>query len=92
MVNQQGGKTFAVYTPGSASAFQKADDLQRHGRVRSVGPADYTPGSQAHLWLVAAVDEIAQQIVATKRSPIEQRVGRPPPTEDRACSRSARRH
>ena len=78
VVNQQGGKTFAVYTPGSPSAFQKADDLQRHGRVRSVGLADYTPGSQAYLWLMAAVDEIAQRIVATKRSHMEQRIGRPP--------------
>lgn len=78
VVNQQGGKTFAVYTPGDPGAFQKADDLQRHGRVRSVGPADYTPGSQAYLWLTSAVDEIAQRILATKRTHIQQRVGRPP--------------
>jgi len=78
VVNQQGGKTLAVYTPGDARAFARADHLQRQGRVQAIGPADYTSGSQAYLWLSAAVDEIAQRMVTTQRSNIECRVGLPP--------------
>jgi len=78
VVNQQGGKTLGVYTPGSAAAFAKADHLQRQGRVQAVSPADYTEGSQAYLWLSAAVDEIAQRMLATQHANIERRVGLPP--------------
>jgi hypothetical protein len=78
VVNQQGGKTLAVYAPGDPKAFARADHLQRHGRVQAVSPADYSPGSQAYLWLTAAVDEIAQRMVTTQRTNIERRVGLPP--------------
>lgn len=78
VVNQNGGKTLGVYNPGSTEAFQKAYILQRDHRVQSVAPADYRPGSQAYLWLLTTVDEIAQRIVDAKRSTIGQRVGRPP--------------
>ena len=78
VVNQQGGKTLAVYTPGDARAFARADHLQRQGRVQAISPADYAPGSQAYLWLSAAVDEIAQRMVTTQRTNIERRVGLPP--------------
>lgn len=78
VVNQQGGKTLAVYTPRDSKAFARADHLQRQGRVQAVCPADYTPGSQAYLWLTAAVDEIAQRMVTTQRTNIERRVGLPP--------------
>ena len=78
VVNQQGGKTLGVYTPGSAAAYAKADHLQRQGRVQAVSPADYTPGSQAYLWLSAAVDEIARRMLTTQHANIERRVGLPP--------------
>jgi hypothetical protein len=78
VVNQNGGKTRGVYAPGSPDDFRKAYDLQRHGRVQAIAPADYRPDSQAFLWLTTAVEEIAHQIVQGKRAIFGQRVGRPP--------------
>jgi hypothetical protein len=88
VVNQNGGKTLGVYAPGSQFDFRKANDLQRHGRVQAIAPADYRPSSQAYLWLVTAVEEIAEQIVSGKRSTLAQRVGRPP--SHRPASRAYR--
>src|SRR5215211_2752001 len=78
VVNQNGGKTLGVYAPGSAHDFRKANELQRQRRVQAIAPADYRPGSQAYLWLVTAVEEIAERIVEVKRASFGQRVGRPP--------------
>jgi hypothetical protein len=78
VVNQNGGKTLGVYAPGSAADFRKANELQRQNRVQAIAPADYRPGSQAYLWLVTAVEEIAERIVESKRVSLGQRVGRPP--------------
>ena len=73
LLRELGGRL--TFYDGLPAFFQT---LKEHGRVQSVGPADYTPGSQTYLWLTAAVDEIARRIVATRRASIEQRVGRPP--------------
>jgi hypothetical protein len=78
VVNQNGGKTLGVYAPGSTADFRKANELQRQNRVQAIAPADYRPGSQAYLWLVTAVEEIAERIVESKRVSLGQRVGRPP--------------
>src|SRR3954452_22830851 len=78
VVNQNGGKTLGVYAPGSPFDFRKANDLQRQGRVQAISPADYREGSQAYLWLVTAVEEIAEKIVEAKRRSFGQRIGRPP--------------
>jgi hypothetical protein len=87
VVNQNGGTTLGVYAPGSAHDFRKANELQRQRRVQAIAPADYRPGSQAYLWLMTTVDEIAERIVEAKRASFGQRVGRPP--SHRPPSRSA---
>jgi hypothetical protein len=78
VVNQNGGKTLGVYAPASVPDFRKANELQRQHRVQAIAPADYREGSQAYLWLMTAVEEIAERIVESKRVSLGQRVGRPP--------------
>ena len=44
VVRQFGGKTFAVYRPGSKASFVQVNELQRQGRIDSFGEACYRPG------------------------------------------------
>jgi hypothetical protein len=78
VINQRHGKTFAVYTPDSATSFRQAKGLQDQGRVQSFGPADYTVGSHTYLWLMATVEELASRIVETRSKLIYTRIHRPP--------------
>lgn len=78
VVKQFGGKTFAVYRPGSKLAFQQVNELQRQNRIDSFGEANYTPGSQASMWITNAVEEIADRICADRERALGERVGRAP--------------
>ena len=78
VVNQFGGSTFAVYKPGSSEEFRRANLLQQQNRVDSIGPADYTPGSPASLWIENAVHEVAERIVHDRELELGKRVGPPP--------------
>jgi hypothetical protein len=78
VVRQFGGKTFAVYRPGSKASFAQVNELQRQGRIDSFGEACYVPGSQTSMWIMHAVEEIAEQIVANRERALGEKVGRPP--------------
>ncbi len=78
VINQRHGKTFAVYTPDSATSFRQAKSLQDQGRVQSFGPADYTVGSHTYLWLMTTIEEVASRIVETRSKLLYARIHRPP--------------
>ncbi len=78
VLNQNQGRTFGVYNPGSAKEFKQVNQLQVDGRVNSIGAADYRPGSQAFMWLSNAVEEIADRIVADREKALGSKVGQAP--------------
>ncbi|MGD8523648.1 MAG: hypothetical protein PVF56_21040 [Desulfobacterales bacterium] len=78
ILNQFGGRTFAVYRPGSKEEFSQVNSLQNQGRVQSFGEANYTEGSQTAMWLKNAVSEIADQIVLNRKRAMGDKIGKPP--------------
>lgn len=78
MLNQYGGKTFAVYQPGSQRQFEQVYRLQQSQRVNSFGEATYTSTSQTFLWLSTAVREIATRIVRDRGRAVDDRIGSVP--------------
>jgi hypothetical protein len=78
VVNQFGGRTFAVYQPGSKEEFSQVNSLQKQGRVQSFGEANYTEGSQTAMWLKNAISEIADLIGANRERALGDKIGQPP--------------
>ncbi len=78
IINQFGGRTFAVYRPGSKEEFSQVNTLQKQGRVQSFGEANYTAGSQTAMWLKNAISEIADQIVTNRERAMGDKIGKPP--------------
>lgn len=78
IVNRFGGRTFAVYRPGSKEEFSQVNRLQKQGRVQSYGEADYTQGSQTAMWIENAVSEIAELIATNRRRALGDKIGKPP--------------
>lgn len=78
ILNQYGGKTYAVYNPESRAQFRQVKQLSEQDRVQAYGPADYHEGTHTYNWLTTAVEDIALQIVARREDALGDRVGRPP--------------
>jgi hypothetical protein len=78
IVNHFGGRTFAVYQPGSKEEFSQVNNLQKQGRVQSFGEAVYTEGSQTAMWIKNAVNEIADLIVVNRDRALGDKIGKPP--------------
>ncbi|MBW2408881.1 MAG: haloacid dehalogenase-like hydrolase, partial [Deltaproteobacteria bacterium] len=78
IVNQFGGRTFAVYRPGSKAEFSQVNNLQKQGRVQSFGEANYTEGSQTAMWLKNAISEIADLIGTHRERSLGDKIGKPP--------------
>lgn len=78
VTNQSGGQTFGVYNRESRSEFKQVNQLQKDGRVKSIGPADYRMGSQTAMWLSNAVEEIADRIVHDREQALGSKVGSAP--------------
>ncbi len=78
ILNQNGGHNYAVYPPGDEAAFRQVKALLEQGRVRAIGPADYTEGSPTDLWITTTIQEIADAIVEKRQAALRERVGRPP--------------
>lgn len=78
VVNKGGGKTFAVYPKGSERDFAQVNELQKQGRVQSVGEADYTERSKTYLWIMHSVREIAERIIRDRSRAVSDKVGLPP--------------
>ena len=78
IINRFGGRTFAVYRPGSKEEFSQVNNLQKQGRVQSFGEAIYTDGSQTAMWLKNAISEIAALIVENRERALGDKIGKPP--------------
>jgi hypothetical protein len=78
ILNQYGGKTFAVYKPGSKPEFKQVSSLQALNRVQGIGEAHYTEGSLTSMWILNAIEEIANRIVEGRETLLRQKVGRSP--------------
>ena len=78
VVDQNGGKTYAVYRPGSATEFEQVNRLLEQDRIDAYGPADYTDGSQTAMWLTHAVERIADRIVRDRSDALADRLGAAP--------------
>ncbi|NOQ19565.1 MAG: haloacid dehalogenase-like hydrolase [Desulfobacterales bacterium] len=78
LINQFGGRTFAVYQPGSKDEFSQVNNLQKQKRVQSFGEAIYTEGSQTSMWIKNAIVEISDQIVKNRERALGDKIGKPP--------------
>jgi hypothetical protein len=78
IINRFGGRTFAVYKPGSKKEFSQVNNLQKQGRVQSYGEANYTEDSQTAMWIKNAVSEIADLIVTNRERALGDKIGKPP--------------
>jgi hypothetical protein len=57
---------------------RQVDKLRADGRIQMYGEADYSEGSQTHLWLLEHTQTIAEQIVGAKKDLIRRSVSAPP--------------
>ncbi|MEE4261457.1 MAG: hypothetical protein V2I56_02125 [Desulfobacteraceae bacterium] len=78
IINQFGGRTFAVYRHGSKEEFAQVNSFQKQGRVQSYGEANYTEGSQTAMWIKNAISEIADLIVRNRERVLGDKIGNPP--------------
>ena len=78
LLNQYGGRTYAVYEPGSESHFERVYSLQRQERIEAHGPADYREGTPASMWIVRTVKDIASRIVEDKEQALRSALQQPP--------------
>ena len=78
LINRFGGRTFAVYQPGSKEEFAQVNNLQKQKRVHSFGEANYTEGSQTSMWIKNAITEISDQIVKNRERALGDKIGKPP--------------
>ena len=78
LINRFGGRTFAVYQPGSSREFSQVNNLQKQKRVQSFGEANYTEGSQTSMWIKNAITEICSQIVKNRERALGDKIGKPP--------------
>ncbi len=78
LINRFGGRTFAVYRPGSDEEFSQVNNLQKQKRIKSFGEANYTEGSQTAMWIKNAVREISDQIVKNRERALGDKIGKPP--------------
>ena len=78
IINQFGGRTFAVYRHGSKEEFAQVNSFQQQGRVQSYGEANYTEGSQTAMWIKNAITEIADLIVKNREQALGDKIGKPP--------------
>jgi hypothetical protein len=78
VIEKHGGRTFAVYRPGSEAEFEQVNRLLEQDRIDAYGPADYTEGSQTAMWLTQTVRRIADRIVRDRSQALTERLGAPP--------------
>ena len=78
LINRFGGRTFAVYQPGSKEEFSQVNNLQKQKRVHSFGEANYNEGSQTSMWIKNSIVEISDQIVKNRERALGDKIGKPP--------------
>jgi len=78
LLQQYGGKTFAIYPKGNVEAFNQVDDLRNNGRIDMFAEADYSEGTMAYMWLTQSVLEIADRIYNQCNTQLKSRIKMPP--------------
>lgn len=78
ILNQYGGKTFAVYKRGDMKQFSQVYNLQKQGRIHGYGEADYREGTHTYMWIVHSVLEIARRIVENRTALLKEKVQKSP--------------
>ena len=78
VVGANGGRTYAVYRPGSPGEFAQASRLLQQGRIEAFGEADYSDSSHTAMWLTLAAEGIAGRIVRDRERTLSERLGSPP--------------
>jgi hypothetical protein len=78
IVGANGGRTYAVYQPGSEREFAQARSLLEQGRVDAFGEADYSDASHTAMWLTQSAQAIANRIVGDREETLSDRMGLPP--------------
>ncbi|KAA3605075.1 MAG: haloacid dehalogenase-like hydrolase [Planctomycetota bacterium] len=78
LLNQYGGKTFAVYKAGSEAEFSQVNELQAQGRIQGFGEADYRPHSHTSMWIRHAVRQVADRILEDRRRALGDNTGKAP--------------
>jgi hypothetical protein len=78
LLNQYGGRTYAVYRPGSQRHFDRVYTLRQQDRIEAYGPADYQRDTQTWMWILKTVRDIAARIVDEKERALQSAVGHPP--------------
>ncbi len=78
IVNENGGRSYAVYRPGSEKELDQAARLLEQKRIDAFGEADYSAGSQTAMWITRAAEAIANRIVRDREEALSDRVGLPP--------------
>jgi hypothetical protein len=81
VMRKNGGQAIAVYNPDdpARSSFKKCYQLAAHAdRVKHIAPCDYRGGSHLRLLLEQMIEEVANQIVETRRHDAESGTVRAP--------------
>lgn len=78
LLQQYGGKTFAIYPKGNIAAFNQVNSLCKEGRIDMFAEADYSEGTTACMWLVQSVIEIAERIYNSQDELLKSKVKCPP--------------
>jgi len=74
ILNKYGGKTLGVYNPDQETHFRSVKSLRDQGRVQHFAEANYQPGSTAHRWIMASLEEMATVIVRDRERALDDRV------------------
>lgn len=69
------GKAFAVYRENNKKSIEEVYNLEKIGRVKAVGPADYRKGSHTRIYLEQMIAEIADDIVEKTEAKISKIIG-----------------
>lgn len=78
LLNDRKGKTFCVYNPNNDLEFEQARGLQDTNRVQGFGPADYTEKSHTYRWIINSLEQMARNIISSKKEKLARNVTAPP--------------
>lgn len=78
LINQNGGRTYGVYARGAREEFAQVNKLQQQRRIHAFGEANYEPNTQTYMWIMNAVQEIADTIVRNTEFVLSSRAGESP--------------
>jgi hypothetical protein len=78
ILNQYGGRTFAVYNPDKEKEFRQVVRLHEQGRIAGLGAADYRGDTHTTRWLTYWAEEIASRIADSRERALGESIGKPP--------------